>query len=122
MKKLIAILALGSTLAWADGPLVINRPITIARPLPGVIVNPAFRPVLNRAALKPRLLVKENAFGDLNIKVPGANMVSEDAFKKLHSEGRLILSNPGYLQTPPLFLLHLTPQSYKDIFHLPANP
>ncbi len=94
MKNFLAILALGSTLAWADGPLTINRPITIARPLPGVIVNPNFKPVLNRLAVKPRLLVKENALGDLNTKIPvGASMVSEDAFKKLHSGGRLMLSN-----------------------------
>ena len=95
MKNFLTILALGSTLAWADGPLTINRPITNARPLPGVILNPGFRPVLNRAALKPRLLVKENAVGELTLKLPmGATELKEDEFKKLHSEGRLILSNP----------------------------
>ncbi|MFI5390217.1 MAG: hypothetical protein ACHQYQ_02560, partial [Bacteriovoracales bacterium] len=89
MKKILGILALGSTLAWADGPLTINRPITIARPLPAV-VNPTFKPVLIRAAVKPRLLVKENAFGAPNAKLPeGASSVSEDAFKKMHSDGRL---------------------------------
>jgi hypothetical protein len=94
MKKILGILALGSTLAWADGPLTINRPITIARPLPAVVVNSTFKPVLIRAAVKPRLLVKENAFGAPNTKLPvGASTVSEGDFKKLHANGRLTLSN-----------------------------